>query len=401
MTRRRYVPGIPTALTSGITSTETTFTIDATTNWPDGSGNDFWVTIDAGTAQEERVLCESRSGYTITVKTGGRGADGTSQSAHSAGATVWPSWSATDADEANAHINASTGVHNVTGSVVGTSDAQILTNKTYKIGEDVALTATSTELNVLDGITATTSELNILDGVTASAAELNILDGATLSTAELNTLDGVTASAAELNILDGATLTTTELNYVDGVTSAIQTQLDAFEAFPKGMISPFAGASAPTGWLMCAGQPVSKTTYAGLYAVLGANAYGTDTLTDFYLPDLRGRTIAGLDNMGGTDAGRLDWANTLGTVGGSQTQTLTEANLPAHDHSVSFTRRLTTADTHDHEGFTAGDFSAPPDDRSGETESTATVTKNSATAGSGTAHNNMQPTILLNYIIKH
>jgi len=64
-------------------------------------------------------------------------------------------------------------------------------------------------------------------GLTATAAELNILDGATLSTAELNILDGVTASTAELNILDGVTASTTELNYVDGVTSAIQTQLNA------------------------------------------------------------------------------------------------------------------------------------------------------------------------------
>jgi hypothetical protein len=98
-----------------------------------------------------------------------------------------------------------------TGTVALTSDITVtaestttFTNKTLtspKINEDVAVSATATELNVLDGITSTTAELNILDGVTSTAAELNILDGATLST--------------------------TELNYVDGVTSAIQTQLDA------------------------------------------------------------------------------------------------------------------------------------------------------------------------------
>ena len=91
----------------------------------------------------------------------------------------------------------------------------------------LGVTATATELNVLDGITATTAELNILDGVTADATEINVLDGITATTTELNILDGVTSTAAELNILDGATLTTTELNYVDGVTSAIQTQLDS------------------------------------------------------------------------------------------------------------------------------------------------------------------------------
>jgi hypothetical protein len=136
---------------------------------------------------------------------------------------------------------------------------QTLTNKTLtspNVNEAVALLATATELNVLDGITSSTAELNILDGVTSTAAELNILDGVTSSTAELNILDGVTATtaelnklagvtatsaeinilagltstAAELNILDGATLSVTELNYVDGVTSAIQTQLNNKQA---------------------------------------------------------------------------------------------------------------------------------------------------------------------------
>jgi len=97
-----------------------------------------------------------------------------------------------------------------------------LTNKTLtspKVNEDVAVTSTATELNLLDGVTSTTAELNILDGVTSTAAELNILDGVTSTAAELNILDGVTSTAAELNILDGVTSTFTELNLLDGVTS--------------------------------------------------------------------------------------------------------------------------------------------------------------------------------------
>ena len=57
-----------------------------------------------------------------------------------------------------------------------------------------------------------------LSGITATDTELNILDGATLSTAELNILDGVTSTTAELNILDGVTSNATELNLLDGIT---------------------------------------------------------------------------------------------------------------------------------------------------------------------------------------
>jgi hypothetical protein len=124
--------------------------------------------------------------------------------------------------------------------------AETLTNKTLNspnINEAVALTATSSELNVLDGITSSTAQLNILNGVTATTAEINKLAGVTATTAEINKLagvtatsseinilSGVTATAAEINILDGATLSVTELNYVDGVTSAIQTQLNNKQA---------------------------------------------------------------------------------------------------------------------------------------------------------------------------
>ena len=72
--------------------------------------------------------------------------------------------------------------------------------------------------------------LSKISDVTASASEVNVLDGITASTSELNVLDGITASTSELNVLDGITATTTELNYTDGVTSNIQTQLNAKQA---------------------------------------------------------------------------------------------------------------------------------------------------------------------------
>ena len=95
--------------------------------------------------------------------------------------------------------------------LVSTASNATLTNKTLtspKLNENVAITATATEVNILDGVTATTSELNILDGVTATASELNILDGVTATASELNILDGVTATATEINIIDGNTSAT-------------------------------------------------------------------------------------------------------------------------------------------------------------------------------------------------
>jgi hypothetical protein len=162
MARREYQAGRPTTLASAISSSDTSFTITSYVNWPDGADYDFWVTIDAGTAQEERVLCSARTDAAVTVASSGRGVDGTTASAHAQGATVWPSWSATDADEANAHVNAASGVHNITGSVVGTTDTQGISNKTItastltspKINENVALSATATELNYIVGTTA-------------------------------------------------------------------------------------------------------------------------------------------------------------------------------------------------------------------------------------------------------
>lgn len=91
---------------------------------------------------------------------------------------------------------------------------------------------------------------------------------------------------------------------------------------PAGSMTAFAGSSAPTGWLLSYGQEVSRSTYATLFAAIGTT-YGTgDGSTTFNLPDLRGRTLAGKDNMGGSAASRLtsgasgvDGA-TLGAAGG-------------------------------------------------------------------------------------
>ena len=123
-------------------------------------------------------------------------------------------------------VNFSAGTKNIFMSVPADQTRLGLTATTAELNILDGVTSTAAELNILDGVTSTAAELNILDGVTSTAAELNILDGVTSTAAELNILDGVTATATELNLLDGVTATTAELNYVDGVTSNVQTQLD-------------------------------------------------------------------------------------------------------------------------------------------------------------------------------
>jgi len=92
----------------------------------------------------------------------------------------------------NADINSGS----IDGTPIGASSASTGNFTTLSIN-GTAISATATELNVLDGITATTAELNILDGVTATSAELNILDGVTATTAELNYLDITTLGTSE------------------------------------------------------------------------------------------------------------------------------------------------------------------------------------------------------------
>jgi microcystin-dependent protein len=108
-------------------------------------------------------------------------------------------------------------------------------------------------------------------------------------------------------------------------------------------------------WLVCAGQAVSRTTYADLFAEIGTTYGAGDGSTTFNVPDYRGRVPVGMDNLGGSDAGRLSWANVMGTTGGTETVTLTTAEMPAHTHTgPSHTHTGTTASSgsHTHTGTT-------------------------------------------------
>lgn len=119
----------------------------------------------------------------------------------------------------------------------------------------------------------------------------------------------------------------------------------ARSAVPVGTILDFAGSTAPTGYLICDGSAVPRSTYAALFAVIGDTWGAGDGSTTFNLPDFRGRTAIGAGTGTASDA----TAHALGDMDGSETHKLTEDETPVHAHTHSMTQPAFTLPNHVHE----------------------------------------------------
>jgi microcystin-dependent protein len=204
----------------------------------------------------------------------------------------------------------------------------------------------------------------------------------------------------------------------DGTQFQISTSAGAATAFSVGTMMAWPTATVPTGWLECYGQEISTTTYAALYAVIGTLYNTGGESGTFRLPDMRGRVIAGEDDMGGTSANRLTGitngvnGDTLALAGGLESTTIAQANLPVANlsHSLSVSTTITNgAFVVRGSGFTTINVDTNEPDAvavsssglAAETLSlgSGTVSGTVALGGSGTAINNVQPTIVLKWII--
>lgn len=223
----------PTTLSGSITNVSTSGTITVATNWL--TSGQFSIVVDPGLAGEEKILC-TLSGTTLTFIT--RGYDGTTAASHNSGAVVYPVPTAIDFSEANTHVNASSAVHGLAGSVVGTTDTQVLTNKDLTSGT-----------NTFPATLVTTTGTQTLTNKTLTAP---------IITMSLNAQSGTTYTPV---LSDAASVVT--LNNAASIAVTIPT--NASVAYTIGTQLTFA-------WITGAGQPTISAVTPGTTTIISTGA---------------------------------------------------------------------------------------------------------------------------------
>lgn len=270
-TRRKYKGNATTAtISAGLSAGAVSAVISSTTGWP--TSGPFYCVVSPGTSSEEKILVGSISGTTISSLT--RGRDDTSDQTHAAGCTIYPVFTAIDADEANE-----------------------LTS-TYANQGGIVYQGASTFTQLAIGTAGQVMKVN--SGATAP-------EWGQVGTAGIAN-DAITAdkiASAEVGISELATAVVNRL-------------------VPVGTIAMYGGATAPTGWLLCDGT--STTGYTALAALVGSTT-----------PDLRGRFAIG-DNSTLTLLGTGGSATIAETNLPSHTHTFSATSSgqsQSHSHSVS------------------------------------------------------------------
>jgi microcystin-dependent protein len=170
--------------------------------------------------------------------------------------------------------------------------------------------------------------------------------------------------------------------------------LNNYILIPAGTVIQSAATSVPGGWLACDGSLLNKYgIYAALFAAIGNTYGGLITDNSFNLPDLRGRTAIG----SGTGAGLS--ARTLGQYNGEETHVLTTAEMPSHSHTSNATGGIGNYGLVYTSGHNTMNASVNDGNEIDLYQPAGSLTIN--TSGSGNAHNNMQPFLVLQFLIKY
>jgi microcystin-dependent protein len=340
--------------------------------WPTGSAP-FFVVVNPGTANEEKICVIYATTDTLTVvdeevtsgwspSANGRGVDDTTDRVHAGGATIYPVFTALEANQANLLVS----TYANEGGIV------------YQGASNPAQLAIGTAGHVL--------KVNS----SASAPEWGQVTNAGVSDSAAIALSKLATGALPTSI------TVASANLVNGTVALADLATAVANALvPVGTIAMYGGPSAPTGWLLCDGT--STTGYTALAAIVGVST-----------PDLRGRFALG-------DSASL----TLLATGGSTT--IGTNNLPSHSHAntavlASGTVTITdpghahTLDVSSESGSALGALFL------GDSSGVDTGLVNSATTGisgtvgtaitmtnanTGGAEAYLQPHVVVNYIIKH
>ena len=294
------------------------------------------------------------------------------------------------------------------GAVVGTTDTQALSNKTLTspvINTGVSGTAILDEDNMAsDSATKLATQQSIKayvdskgytwkgEWVTSTAYAVNDTiqqggSGYVCVTAHTSGTFSTDLSAGKWELfvegtdktmptgdIVGTTDTQTLTNKtIDGNSNTIS------NAIPAGVIEMFGGSTAPTGYLLCDGSAVSRTTYSKLFTAIGTTYGSGDGSTTFNVPNLKGKVAVGKDSADTS-------FDALGETGGEKTHTLTVTEMPSHRHTYQLPNNS------DPNFMTGGGIY--------NVKVADTTSQNTSSTGGGGSHNNLQPYIVLNYIIK-